>query len=79
MKPKTKIEQLRACMAAGDWRAAISIAAKFPRLGAIRGAVLDAQMAFTNPRFAQQIGKNPEALIDAGRAALVAQYAPRPE
>ena len=77
MKPRTKIEQLREYMAAEDWRSAMRMASKFPRLGTIRGAVLDAQMAFTNPRFAEQIGKNPQVLIEAGRAALVAQYAPR--
>lgn len=75
MQPETKISQLRRLMAADDWRRAVSLASKFPRLGDHRGAILDAQMAFTNPRFAQQIGKNPEAMIEAGRAALIAAYA----
>jgi hypothetical protein len=73
--PPTKISQLRDMMDAGEWRKAISMAAKFPRLGAHRAAILDAQLAYTNPRFARQIGKDPEALIAAGQAALRAAYA----
>lgn len=61
-------------MNAGDVRKAMSIAAKFPRLGAYRNAILDAHMAFTNPAFCLGIKKNPAALIEAGRAALVAAY-----
>ena len=72
--PMKKIDMLRSHMVAGDWRAAISLAAKFPRLGAIRCAVLDAHMAITNPRFTAQIGKDPAALIEAGRQALAAEY-----
>lgn len=55
-------------------RKAVSIAAKFPRLGAIRGAVLDAQMAYNNPAFCRAIKKDPDALIAAGIAAIEAQY-----
>ena len=51
MQPETKLSQLRAHMEAGEWEKAIAIAARFPRLGAIRNAVLDAHMAVTNPRF----------------------------
>ena len=32
-EPPQKIEQLRACMASGDWRAALKLAASFPQLG----------------------------------------------
>ena len=70
----TKISLLRAAATAGDWQAAIRIAARFPRLGAIRGEVLDAHLAFTNPRFAQQIGKDPAALIEAGKQAVTRTY-----
>ena len=42
MQPETKLSQLRAHMEAGEWEKAIAIAARFPRLGAIRNAVLDA-------------------------------------
>lgn len=72
--PQTKLSQLKAAAAAGDWERAIAIAAKFPDLGEQRAAILDARSAYTNPRFVEQIGKKPEALIAAGRAALVARY-----
>lgn len=74
-EPTKKIDQLRAHMAAGEWQQAISLAAKFPRLGSIRAAVLDAHMAFTNPRFCAGIRKDPAQLIAAGQAALIAEYA----
>lgn len=71
---QTKIDQIREAAARDDWRAAVAIAARFPRLGAIRGAVLDAHTAYTNPRFLAQIGRSPEACIEAGRSALIAAY-----
>lgn len=61
-------------MAAGDWQSAIRIAARLPRLDVHRAAILDAHMAYTNPRFALQIGKDICALIAAGRAALIARF-----
>ena len=53
-----KIESLRACMKADDWRGAIRIAAKFPRLGDEKEAITRAHLAYTNPRFLLQIGKD---------------------
>jgi hypothetical protein len=70
----TKLSELKAAAARDDWQTAVSIAARFPRLGAIRNAVLDAHTAFQNPRFLRQIGRDPQAAIDAGRAALIAAY-----
>lgn len=74
MQPTSKLDQLRACASCNDWRGAIAIAARFPRLGAHRAAVLDAHTAFTNPRFLAQIGRDPEAAIAAGRSALIVAY-----
>lgn len=73
MKEK-KIDILRAEMNAQNWRKAISVAVKFPRLGGIRDAVHDAHLAYTNPRFIVQIGKQPSDLIEQGKAALITQY-----
>lgn len=61
-------------MAAGDWRRAISAAARLPRLDIHRNAILDAQGAYTNARFYTQIGKDPAALIEAGRVALIERF-----
>lgn len=71
---KTKISIVREHMGAGRWREAIRLAAKFPQLGEHRGAILDAQLAYTNPEFCREIRKNPDALIEAGIAALRARY-----
>jgi len=70
----TKLETLKMAAAAGDWRQAVAIAARFPRLGAYRAAVLDAHGAYTNPRFMAQIGRDVDACIEAGKLALIAAY-----
>ena len=70
----TKLETLKAAAAAGDWQRAIAIAARFPRLGVYRNAVLDAHAAYTNPRFMVQIGRDVGACIAAGKSALAAAY-----
>ena len=57
-------------MAAGDWRNAIRVAARLPRLDKHRCAILDAHGAYEDPRFYAQIGKDAETLIEAGAAAL---------
>ena len=69
-----KIEALRACMKAEDWRGAIRIAAKFPRLGDEKEAITRAHLAYTHPRFLLQINKDPAACIETGKAALIARY-----
>ena len=71
---ETKLDLLKNAAARNDWRGAIAIAARFPRLGVIRGAVLDAHTAYTNPRFLSQVGRCPDACIAAGRSALIAAY-----
>jgi hypothetical protein len=70
----TKLDTLKTAAAAGDWQKAIAIAARFPRLGAHRNAILDAHMAFTNPRFLAQVRRDPAACIEAGKLALIAAY-----
>lgn len=70
----TKLSQLRALMAAGQWREAVLFAAKFPQLGEARNAVLSAREAYLRPAFQQELGRDCAALIAAGRAALEAQY-----
>lgn len=61
-----KIDILRGYIANGEWRKAISLASKFPRLGEAREAILQAQMAYTNPAFCLQIKKDPNLLIEQG-------------
>jgi len=71
---ETKLSKVKAAMDAGNWQEAIRLAAKFPQLGDHRGAILDAQMAYSNPRFLLQLKKDPEAVKAAGKAALLARY-----
>lgn len=71
---ETKLSKLAAAAMAGDWQAALRIAAKFPSLGDERDAIKRAHEAHANPAFYQQIGKDPEALIAAGIAALKRRY-----
>lgn len=71
---ETKISQVRAAMDAGDWETAVSIASKFGRLGAERDAILRAQAALQNPSFYRQIKRDPDKIINEGKAALVARF-----
>src|ERR1700680_3984375 len=72
--PRTKTSIIEGHMAAGDWRNAIRVAARLPRLDKHRCAILDAQGAYENPRFYAQIGKDAETLIEAGAAALCERF-----
>jgi hypothetical protein len=73
-EPQTKTSIIRAHMASGDWRKAIGVASRLPRLDKHREAILDAQGAYTNERFYRQIHKDPSLLIAAGHAALVDRF-----
>lgn len=70
----TKLSQVQAYMRAGDYRAAVLMAAKFADLGDERGAILSAREAYLRPGFQKQIGRDPDALIAAGAAALKRRY-----
>lgn len=70
----TKLDTLKTAAAAGDWQTAFAIAARFPRLGAQRNAILDAHSAYTNPRFLVQIGRDVNGCINAGKLALTLAY-----
>jgi len=72
--PRTKTSIIRGHMAAGDWRNAVRVAARLPRLDKHRAAVLDAQGAYENPGFYAQIGKDAATLIEAGAAALCERF-----
>lgn len=71
---ETKLQTLKNAANAGEWQKAIAIAARFPRLGAHRNAVLDAHSAYTNPRFMTQIGRDVAVCIEEGKLALIAAY-----
>ena len=72
--PPKKIETLRAYMAAGDWRAALRLAAAFPRLGEHKARIERGWEAAARPDFQRQLGRNPEVLMADGIAALRERY-----
>ncbi len=74
MEKKSKLSQLREKAEAGLWREAIAIAARFPQLGPQKDAILSAHGAYTNPSFYKQVGKDVEALKEAGKEALKQKY-----
>lgn len=71
---ETKLQTLKNAAAAGDWKKALSIAAKFHDLGKERNVILDAHTAYTNPRWVVGIGKSVDACIAAGVDALRIRY-----
>ena len=72
--PKSKAEILREKARSGDWDGAFRIAASFQDLGAERNAILDARTALTNPRWIKQFGRDPDAVVQAGKNAMIARY-----
>ncbi len=70
----TKLVQLKAAMRAGDWALALRIAARFPRLGEHREAIVRGHEAYAHPQFYAQLGYDPEKLKAEGRRALVERY-----
>lgn len=66
--------EIRALVDAGRMREAVLRAAKFQDLGDHRDRILSAREAYQRPEFQREIGKDPEALIADGIAALRERY-----
>lgn len=73
-EPPRKIDELRALMAAGDWRSALSLASKFARLGKHEKEIRAGHEAMQRPEFQRQLGRDPDKAIAAGIAALKERY-----
>ena len=74
MSPPRKLDAVVTAMRAGQWPIAIQLAAKFPRLGNEAADITRAREAILRPDFMRQIGKDPAALIELGKAALLRRY-----
>lgn len=74
MEQGTKLSKLIIAAKDGDWRMALSIAAKFPRLGPDKAIIMRAHGCFANPDFYAQLGFAPEDCIAQGIAALRRKY-----
>src|SRR5438046_1449488 len=57
--PRAKISQLKAAMRARNWELALRIAARFPRLGEHKAAIVRAHEAYSHGRFYEQLGQDP--------------------
>jgi hypothetical protein len=71
---ETKLSIVKKQMALNNWQEAIRLAAKFPQLGEHRATILDANLAYTNPRFMVQIKKDLDALKNNGRLSLISRF-----
>ena len=71
---ETKSDKLKALLLEGNYAKALSMAAKFPRLGKHKDQIRLGHEANQNPNFYKQIGKNPEQLVQDGIAALKERY-----
>lgn len=73
---KTKTDQIAAALASGDNRKALSLAARFFDRSDETLLYKQAQGAANNPRFYRQIGKDPDAIVDAAVTALRSRFLP---
>lgn len=71
---ETKSAGIRAAIEAQDWTLALRLAARLPRLGEHSAAIKRAHEVVGNERFYRQLGRDPAALIEAGKRAVVARF-----
>jgi hypothetical protein len=74
--PVTKTQQLRDLIRDGDWPRALSLANTFRHLGPYRDTIRLAHECRVHPRFYRGLGRDPEAQVMAGIAALRTLYPP---
>lgn len=70
----TKLAKLKAAYAAGDYPAALRIAARFGQLGREKETITRAWAAYQNPAFYRELGRNPDELFRLGIAAIARRY-----
>ena len=71
---QTALQKLKAYWAAANYRAALKLAAKWPRLGEHRDAIQKGWAAASRPDFYRELGQDPDALEAAGVAAVADRY-----
>lgn len=77
-EPPTRAEKLHAHVVAGRWREALRLAVKLS-LGDDKVTVERAWEAMSRPDFTRQLGRDPEALIEAGKAVLLRRFSTPPK
>ena len=71
---ETKLAKMKLLMAAKDYRAALQLAAGWPRLGTHRDAIQRGWAAYSNRDFYMQLGRDPASLGAAGGAPSRERY-----
>lgn len=71
---ETKLSQLKAAYAAGDYHAALRIAAKFPRLDDAKEVITRAWNCIQSPDIYREMGWDVDATVAAGVEALKTRY-----
>ena len=71
---RTKSDQLRDALREGRDMDALRIAKSFRMLGQFKADIQRAWDAYQNPRFARSLGRDPDALVRKGMAALRQLY-----
>lgn len=74
---KKKIDTLRALINEGNFSKALALAAKFPRLGEHRDAIVLGHEARVHRSIYKQLGRDPDKLVAEGIKALIARYQDR--
>jgi hypothetical protein len=71
---KGGLELIRFHMRAGEWNEAILAAAKFPDLGEHAEAIQRGREAIMRPAFQRQLKRDPKAMIEAAKQALLERW-----
>jgi hypothetical protein len=71
---KTKLDQIKDALTAGDYRTALRIAAGFPQLGEQKERITKGWAALTQPAFYLELGHDPAALVADGVRAIRERY-----
>lgn len=72
---ETKLQRVQQLIKASEYRKALAIVAKFPRIDKqYKDAIISAHECYSYPDFYKQLSKDPEQLIRNGIDAMVALY-----
>ena len=74
---ETKSHLIRTAIAERDWPLALRLAARLPRLGKHSAAIKRAHECQQNAAFYRQLGRDPAAMFEAGKAALLDRFPAR--
>lgn len=70
----SKLQTLKDKWAAGDFRGALYVAAKFPSLGKQKKPITRAWTVWTNPAIYREMGLDPAAIVLEGLRAMAEKY-----